>query len=118
MKPRTTRTFPSQSTDTSSRSPAHHPSPTTHRPTAVRLNKFFTQLGICCRREADRWIAERRITLNGRVAVLGDQVNVGDRVAFDGREIPWGNPPIYLIYHKPLGVTTTTELDVPGNIIA
>lgn len=39
-------------------------------------------------------------------------------MACDGREIPWGNASIYLKYHKPLGITTTTELDVPGNIIA
>jgi 23S rRNA pseudouridine2604 synthase len=87
-------------------------------PVLLRINKFFTRQGICSRREADRWIEEGRVTINGRRAVLGDQVTAGDVIASDGVVLPWGNAPIYLKYHKPLGVITTTEPDVPGNIIA
>ncbi len=74
--------------------------------------------GLCSRREADRLIEEGRVTLNGRVAVLGDQVRPGDVIARDGTVVPWGNEPIYIKFHKPVGVTTTTELDVPDNIIS
>lgn len=59
-----------------------------------------------------------RVTINGRVAVLGDQVSRHDVIAQDGRTIPWGAAPIYLAYHKPVGVTTTSEAHVPRNIIA
>ena len=86
--------------------------------TSVRINRFFTQQGICSRREADRWIEEGRITINGRVAQLGDQVRAGDIIARDGGLIPWGKTPVYIKYHKPIGITTTSEPHVPGNIIA
>jgi ribosomal 50S subunit-recycling heat shock protein len=50
----------------------------------MRINKFFTEQGLCSRREADRLIAEGRVTINGRVAKLGDQVSPEDAVARDG----------------------------------
>lgn len=85
---------------------------------AIRINKFFTEQGRCSRRDADRLIEEGRVTINGRVAVLGDRVRPGDRIAKDGIQIPWDNPPLYLKFHKPVGVTTTSERHVRGNIIA
>lgn len=84
----------------------------------LRINKFFTRQGLCSRREADRLVEEGRVTINGRRAVLGDQVGPGDVVARDGVVLSRGNEPVYLKFHKPIGVTTTTELDVPDNIIA
>lgn len=84
----------------------------------LRINKFFTQHGICSRREADRLIEAGRVTINGRVAKLGDQVVRGDVIARDGRIITWGNKAIYIKYHKPVGVTTTSESHVTRNIIA
>jgi 23S rRNA pseudouridine2604 synthase len=83
----------------------------------IRINKFFTEHGICSRREADRLIEAGRVTINGVVAKLGDQVHAGDVIARDGQAIPWGQPRIYIKYHKPVGVTTTSEAHVPRNII-
>jgi 23S rRNA pseudouridine2604 synthase len=83
----------------------------------IRINKFFTEHGICSRREADRLIEAGRVTINSVVAKLGDQVNRGDVIARDGQVIPWGHARIYIKYHKPVGVTTTSEADVPRNII-
>lgn len=87
-------------------------------PVLLRINKFFTRQGICSRREADRWIEEGRITINGRKAVLGDQITAGDVIARDGVVVPWGMAPVYIKYHKPIGITTTSEPHVAGNIIA
>ncbi|MEX5213326.1 MAG: pseudouridine synthase [Nitrospiraceae bacterium] len=87
-------------------------------PGSIRINKFFTEQGICSRRDADRLVEEGRVTVNGRRAVLGDVVAPCDRVELDGRLIPWGSRRIYIRYHKPVGITTTSEPDVPGNIIA
>lgn len=84
----------------------------------LRINKFFTQHGICSRREADRLIAAGRVTINQQIAKIGDQVSPRDVVARDGQVIPWGAAPVYLKYHKPVGVTTTSEAHVPRNIIA
>jgi 23S rRNA pseudouridine2604 synthase len=83
----------------------------------MRINKFFTQQGICSRREADRLIEDGRVTINGRVAKLGDQVGLHDAVARDGQIVEWGNQPVYIKYHKPVGVTTTSESHVRRNII-
>lgn len=84
----------------------------------IRINKFFTQHGICSRREADRLIEAGRVTINGRTAKLGDQAGMGDVIARDGQVIPWGNKAVYIKYHKPVGVTTTSESHVTRNIIA
>lgn len=86
--------------------------------TRIRINKFFTQHGICSRREADRLIESGRVTINGRAAKLGDLVAAGDVIARDGQVIPWGSETIYIKYHKPIGVTTTSESHVARNIIA
>lgn len=83
----------------------------------MRINRFFTQQGLCSRRKADRLIEEGRISIHGRIAVLGDRVGPGDVITKDGTIVPWGNPPVYIKFHKPVGVTTTTEPHVPGNII-
>ncbi|MGE3154713.1 MAG: pseudouridine synthase [Nitrospiraceae bacterium] len=87
-------------------------------PGSIRINKFFTEQGICSRRDADQLVEERRVMVNGRRAVLGDVVTPCDRVELDGRLIPWGSRRVYIRYHKPVGITTTSEPDVPGNIIA
>lgn len=84
----------------------------------IRINKFFTQQGICSRREADRLIETGRVTINGRVARLGDQVGPEDVIVRDGQVVPWGATPVYIKYHKPVGVTTTSESHVYRNIIA
>ena len=83
----------------------------------IRINKFFTEQGICSRREADRLVESGIITINGRVAKLGDQVEPSDVIARAGRVIPWGRPTLYIKYHKPVGVTTTSESHVARNII-
>jgi len=91
---------------------------TRHVSETIRINRFFTQHGICSRREADALIEAGRVTINGREAVLGDRVSPGDIIARDGIAIPWRTSPVYIKFHKPVGVTTTTELHVADNIIA
>src|SRR6059036_3449684 len=83
----------------------------------VRINKFFTEQGFCSRRAADRMVGESRVRINGRVAVLGDQVTDADVVTVDGHAVSRRPPLAYLAYHKPVGVTCTTESHVAGNIV-
>ncbi|MEP6888593.1 MAG: pseudouridine synthase [Nitrospirales bacterium] len=84
----------------------------------MRINKFFTAQGACSRREADTLVEEGRVTINGRVAVLGDRVDPKDIITKDGLIVPWGNARLYIKFHKPIGVTTTSELHVKDNIVA
>jgi 23S rRNA pseudouridine2604 synthase len=83
----------------------------------MRLNKHISESGLCSRREADAWIAAGRVTVNGAKGELGTQVKAGDVVRIDGQPLPAKKRAVYLALHKPRGVTSTTERDVPGNIV-
>jgi 23S rRNA pseudouridine2604 synthase len=86
----------------------------------VRLNKYLSESGACSRREADTYIAEGRVTVNGRPAVLGTQVNEGDDVRLDGDRVGVARKkvkPVYIALNKPVGITCTTERHVAGNIV-
>lgn len=54
---------------------------------SVRINKAFREFA--SRREADRFVAEGRVTVNGQTAAPGQQVSPGDVVALDGRPVRW-----------------------------
>lgn len=86
----------------------------------MRLNKYLSESGACSRREADTLIAEGRVQVNGKVAVLGTQVNDGDEVKLDGARVGGARKktkPVYIALNKPVGITCTTERHVEGNIV-
>src|SRR5882757_6004692 len=86
----------------------------------MRLNKYLSESGAWSRREADRLIEERRVTINGAVVGLGTQVNPGDEVKVDGDVVGEARKkarPVYIALNKPVGITCTTERHVEGNII-
>jgi 23S rRNA pseudouridine2604 synthase len=86
----------------------------------VRLNKYLSESGACSRREADRFIAEGRVTINGTPAPLGAQVADGDDVRLDGDRIGAARKhsrPVYIALNKPVGITCTTERHIAGNIV-
>ena len=53
----------------------------------IRLNRFISEAGVASRRAADRIVEDGRVTINGRIAVLGDKVQDGDVVAVDGKPV-------------------------------
>ena len=73
---------------------------------SVRLNKFIAESGMCSRREADRFIENGLVYINGRKAGIGDQVKVGDRVKVNGSDIePLEDEDIvFIALNKPVGV--------------
>ena len=83
----------------------------------VRLNKFIADSGKCSRREADRLIAEGRVTVNGRIAETGERVTSEDVITVDGEKITRDNETILLIFNKPPGITCTTAEDDETNVI-
>ncbi len=83
----------------------------------MRLNKYISETGICSRREADAWIAGGRVTINGKRAELGTQVNEGDEVRVDQRVVGAKKRHVYICLNKPVGITCTTERHIDGNII-
>ncbi len=84
----------------------------------MRLNKAISDTGFCSRREADKYIEQGRVTLNGRKGVLGDKVNDGDEITIDRKPIKAKEKPVYIAFNKPRGITCTTELDIKDNIIS
>ena len=83
----------------------------------VRLNKFLSETGAASRRGSDRIIEEGRVTLDGRVAVLGDKVFPGNKVCVDGKEVKRVTEDIILAFYKPAGITSTSDPDDENNIV-
>jgi 23S rRNA pseudouridine2604 synthase len=84
----------------------------------TRINKFLSETGYCSRREADKLLDEGRITINGIVPEMGTKVSPNDEVRVDGKLIrEKTEKPIYLAFHKPVGIECTTNLDVRYNIV-
>ena len=79
--------------------------------TAERISKVLAAAGVASRRGADDLIAAGRVTVDGRLAMLGEKVDLDlQRLAVDGR--PVLSPelaPIHLALHKPVGVTSTVQ---------
>ena len=86
-------------------------------PEGTRLNKYISEAGVASRRAADRLVEEGRVTINGRVAVLGDKVSEGDVVALDGKVLGRKQKDIILAFNKPRGITCTSSPDDPDNVI-
>ncbi|TSB47313.1 23S rRNA pseudouridine(2604) synthase RluF [Alkalicoccobacillus porphyridii] len=83
----------------------------------MRINKFISETGKSSRRGADKLINSGRVTINGKVAKLGDQVNPGDHVVVNGETINIVKNNVYIALNKPVGITSTSEKKVKGNII-
>ena len=89
----------------------------------TRLNKFIAETGFCSRREADRLLAERRVTVNGTTAGTGAVVGEGDEVLVDGQPLKVRTAKagkrrhVYIALNKPVGITCTTESSVKDNIV-
>ena len=82
-----------------------------------RLNKAISETGFCSRREADRLIESGKVKVNGEVVGLGVQVTSDDRIEVDGKLITKEVPNIYLAFHKPVGITCTTDTSKKDNIV-
>jgi len=75
-----------------------------------RIQKLIAAAGLASRRQAERWIAAGRVTVNGRVAGLGDQADVEeDRIEVDGRPLRQEQTKVYLLLNKPVGYVTTAR---------
>jgi len=83
----------------------------------MRINKFISETGFCSRREADKLVEAGRVRINGQVAELGSQAEPGDDVRVDGKPIQDKKSHVYIALNKPVGITSTTERHVRGNII-
>jgi 23S rRNA pseudouridine2605 synthase len=77
---------------------------------AERLQKVLAAAGVASRRASETMIAAGRVTVDGKVATLGSQVDPERAViAVDGRIIGGASTQAHLLLHKPAGVTSTSS---------
>ncbi|WP_195938841.1 23S rRNA pseudouridine(2604) synthase RluF [Romboutsia sp. 1001713B170131_170501_G6] len=83
----------------------------------MRLNNYISSTGMCSRREADKLIQQGKVSINGKIAKIGQSVEVNDIVKVNGKRIIPKKNNVYIALNKPVGITCTTERHVKGNII-
>ena len=73
-----------------------------------RLQKILSARGVCSRRKAEEMITAGRISINGRVALLGESADPDvDEIKVDGAMLPSQSEYVYIMLHKPKGFVTT-----------
>jgi 23S rRNA pseudouridine2605 synthase len=74
----------------------------------MRIARALARAGLCSRRDAERWIAQGRVSVNGQVlSSPARDVGPKDRILVDGKPLPTPEPPRLWRYHKPKGLVTT-----------
>ena len=83
----------------------------------VRINRYLSSAGYCSRRQADKFIEEGKVTIDGKVATLGDQVSSNQKVKVNGRLVSYVEELILIAFNKPVGIECTEDKSVANNII-
>lgn len=84
----------------------------------VRINKYLSAAGFCSRREADRLVEAGRVSIDGRIAGMGDKVSDGQIVQVDNKDITVEEEMVLLAFNKPVGIVcTTTDKQGDNNIV-
>lgn len=75
-----------------------------------RVAKVMARAGVCSRRDAEEWIAQGRVAVNGR-ALTGAAVNVraSDKITVDGKPMASRERTRLFLFHKPRGLVTTAK---------
>lgn len=77
----------------------------------MRINKFISESGVSSRRGADELIKQGDVKINGKIANLGDDVQLGDQVTVKGKKIETVKKYDYFIMNKPKGVICSVKDD-------
>ncbi|MBQ3000317.1 MAG: rRNA pseudouridine synthase [Oscillospiraceae bacterium] len=75
-----------------------------------RLQKILSGRGVCSRRQAEELLAAGRVTCDGHVCAVGDRADPEvNTICIDGKPLPTGSRPVYIMLHKPRGYVTTLK---------
>ncbi|MEH2622469.1 23S rRNA pseudouridine2605 synthase [Bradyrhizobium sp. AZCC 1719] len=92
-------------TDFDKRAPRAEPKP---KKAGERIAKVVARAGLASRRDAEEWITQGRVTVNGRVINSPAlDVTANDVIAVDGKVLPPRERTRLFMYHKPRGLMTT-----------
>lgn len=83
----------------------------------IRINKYLSEAGVCSRREADRYIMEGKVKIDGVVAEIGSKVSKDSKVTFCGKPVKKEEKLVLIAFNKPAGIVCTTDTREPDNII-
>ena len=83
----------------------------------VRLNKYLSEAGVCSRREADRLIADGRVTVDGKIAQTGMRVSPGQEVRVGRKVVSKRDEMVVLAVNKPKGIVCTEEKRERNSIV-
>ena len=83
----------------------------------IRINKFLSESGVCSRREADRYITEGKVKIDGIIAEMGSKVTKDSVVTFLDKPIKREEKLVLIAFNKPEGIVCTTDQKEPDNII-
>lgn len=83
----------------------------------IRINKYISESGFCSRREADKYIEQGAVTLDGKKVEMGTQVLPGQVVRVFGEIISGKAESIIIAYNKPVGIVSTTDPAEKDNIV-
>lgn len=84
---------------------------------SIRLNKYISSSGYCSRREADSYIEDGKVMIDGIIAQVGTKVFKHQEVRVNGIKIVPKQEFVYIVLHKPTGITCTTDRKDPDNIV-
>lgn len=84
----------------------------------MRLNKYLSDAGVCSRRQADKYIEEGKVSIDGHTAVMGEKVFPGQKVLCCGKPAERSSEgKVLLAFNKPKGVVCTTSSRDKNNIV-
>lgn len=83
----------------------------------IRINKFLSEAGVCSRREGDKLVEAKRVTVDGEYVTTGTRVLPGQHVFVDGKEVCLEEEEVVLLFHKPRGIVCTAEKREKDNVI-
>lgn len=87
------------------------------REKGIRLNKYLSDAGVCSRRQADQWILDGRVKVDGIVATQGMRIKDGQIVIVDGKQVKQEEKLVCIAFHKPRGIVCTAEKREKNNVI-
>lgn len=78
--------------------------------TTIKLQKFLATAGIASRRRSEELISAKKVTINDKVAKIGDRVDpLKDIIKFNGKTVAIDQKHLYFLVYKPVGMISTTS---------
>ena len=88
-----------------------------HHPDSKRLNKAISDSGFCSRRQADKHMEQGLVSVNDKIAKLGDRAMPTDTIKINNQPIIKNEELVYIALNKPAGITCTTDKRIEGNVV-